>query len=257
MHTSRYTVSTWLLAIASLFTASGCAAGTTPMTKPAVKAINESAALWQPGWNCGQASTVNKPFLRSLLDSRTLHGYALNGIPLPILLGQNPDQSGAILFAKHEGVWKAYPIADGSVVLAAYSTPAFNRLMLFATGGREGVGNDYIVLHGKNQLSEFGCATVHLPAELNTPDWANFYPGLHDFNMDSHGRGTLITAVNMAMGNTEVKHWYQYTTRDWGRSWGEALNLKGIPADKNGIFQPLQETAASPWLLNSLLSNIP
>jgi hypothetical protein len=251
MHLSGYTVSAGLLVIASLFPASGCAAGA-----PAVPA-QASTALWQPGWACGKAAQVTPAFLRHLTDSHTLHGYALNGVPVPILLGQNPEQSGAILFAKYAGNWQAYPIADGSVVFAAYSTPAFNRLMLFASGGREGPGNDYLVLQGKNQLSEFDCATVHFPAELDRPDWSNRYPGLHDFNMDTHGRGTLITAANVPTGNTEVKHWYQYATNDWGRSWGEALNLKSKPAAKQGIFHALQETPPSPWLLKSLLSSKP
>ena len=248
MGISRYHAPAWLLALASLFPASGCAAAPPP---PA----NDFAALWQPGWACGQATTVNKAFLNSLTARNALHGYTLNGVPVPILLGQNPDQSGAILFAKHEGAWQAYPIADGSVVLSAYSTPAFNRLMLFATGGREGPGNDYLVLHGKNQLRDFGCATAHFPAELNRPDWGQRYPGLHDFNMDPEGRGSLITAANVPTGNTEAKHWYQYTTNDWGRSWDEAHNLKAMPARKQGIFHQLQEAPASPWLLQSLMNN--
>ncbi|WML90989.1 hypothetical protein [Thiothrix lacustris] len=248
MSTSTYRTSAWLLFIASLFPASGCAATTS---------ANTFAALWQPGWTCGQAASVNKAFLRSLTERNALHGYALNGIPVPILLGQNPEQSGAILFVKHEGKWQAYPIADGSVVLAAYSTPAFNRLMLFATGGREGPGNDYLLLYGKNQLSEFGCANAPFPAELSRPDWGNAYPGLHDFNMNTQGVGTLITAANIVEGKTEHKHWYQYTTRDWGRSWGEPLNLQSMPPSKQGIFLPLQEVPASPWLLNSLLNSKP
>ena len=249
MRLFHHTVLAGLLAMVSLLPACGYAAG-----KPTPAPANTFATLWQPGWACGQATRVNPDFVRHLANSHTLQGYALNGVPLPILLGQNPEQSGAILFAKHDGIWQAYPIADGSVVLAAYSTPAFNRVTLFATGGREGLGNDYLVLQGKNQLSEFGCATVHFPAELDRPDWSSRYPGLHDFNMDTQGRGTLITAANVPAGNAEVKHWYQYATNDWGRSWSEARNLKAKPADKQGIFHPLQETPPSPWLLNSLLN---
>ncbi len=256
MSISTYSAPAWLLLIASLLPASGCA-DTAALARAATTPTNTFAALWQPGWACGKAANVNRAFLRSLTDNNALHGYALNGIPLPILLGQNPEQSGAILFAKYNGKWQAYPIADGSVVLAAYSTPAFNRLMLFATGGREGPGNDYLVLYGKNQLRDFGCATAPFPAELSRPNWGNTYPGLHDFNMDTQGRGTLIAAANIVEGNTDSKHWYQYTSSDWGRSWGKALNLKALPPPKQGIFLPLQEVPASPWLLNNLLNSTP
>lgn len=258
MHKPANILSAWLLTIASLLPASGCASET-PITAriPAPSAAAEFAALWQPGWQCGREATLSKAFLHSLLDSNSLHGYALNDIPLPILLGQNPDQSGAILFVQHQGAWHTYPIADGSMVLGAYSTPAFNRIMLFATWGREGPGNDYIVLQGKNQLGSFDCSTVHFPAELNRPNWGNQYPGLHDFNMDTTGRGSLVTAANVPAGKAEEKHWYQYFTGDWGRSWSEARPIAAAPAKMDGIFHPVNDIPPPRWLLNSLLASTP
>ncbi|OQX10248.1 MAG: hypothetical protein BWK73_20805 [Thiothrix lacustris] len=222
------------------------------------KATPEAASLWQPGWQCGQASTVSRAFLNALIKNNALHGYALNGVTLPLLIGQNPAESGAILFAKRNNVWQAYPIADGSAVLAAYSTPSLNRVTVFATWGREGPGTDYIVLQGKNQLSDFSCTTVPLPAELNRPNWGNSYPGLHGFNMDAQGRGTLITAAYLpAAGNDERKQWYQYSSNDWGSSWSEARKIPAIPAKLSGIFQSLTDIPAPAWLVKSLLASTP
>ncbi len=258
MHTTSHTVLAGLLLITGLFPISGCAAGTTLMKQqPLTKPTSEFASLWQPGWQCGQASPVSRAFLNALIKKNALHGYALKGVTLPLLIGQNPAESGAILFAKRDNTWHAYPIADGSAVLAAYSTPAFNRLTLFATWGREGSGNDYMVLQGKNQLREFSCSTVHLPAELNRPDWGNRYPGLHDFNMDTQGHGTLITAAYLPDGANERKQWYQYNSNDWGKQWSDARKIPAMPAKLDGIFQPITDIPAPTWLVNSLLASTP
>jgi len=248
MHTTSHTVFAGLLLISSLLPVSGCAG---EILKTDV------AAWWQPGWQCGQAERVSKAFVNSLTKNNALHGYALKGVTLPLLIGQNPAESGAILFAKRDTVWQAYPIADGSAVLAAYSTPSLNRVTLFATWGREGPGNDYIVLQGKNQLNDFSCTTVHLPAELNRPNWGNRYPGLHDFNMDKQGRGTLITAAYVPAGSGERKQWYQYSSNDWGNSWSEARQITAMPAKLSGIFQPIAEIPAPDWLVKSLLASTP
>ncbi len=97
-----------------------------------------------------------------------------------------------------------------------------------------------MVLQGKNQLGNFACSTVNFPAELNRPNWGKQYPGLHDFNMDSQGRGALITAANVPAGNTEAKHWYQYATSDWGRSWSEARPIRRCPGEYGRYFPPPQ-----------------
>jgi hypothetical protein len=148
MQTKPYNIAAGLLLVASLSPISGCAAETALAAAP-INTTNDTASLWQPGWQCGQANQVSRAFINSLIKNNALHGYSLNGVSLPLLLGQNPAESGAILFAKSQNTWRAYPIADGSAVLAGYSTPAFNRLMLFATWGRGGPSNDYILLHGK------------------------------------------------------------------------------------------------------------
>lgn len=224
-------------------------AGETPQT--------DVAALWQPGWQCGQSSRVSKAFVNSLIKTNALHGYTLQSVTLPLLIGQNPTESGAILFTKRDNAWQAYPIADGSAVLGAYSTPSLNRVTFFATWGREGPGNDYIVLQGKNQLRDFSCTTVHVPAEFNRPNGDNHYPGLHDFNMDTKGRGTLITAAYVRAGNDERKQWYQYSSNDWGNSWSAARQIPVMPTKLDGIFQPLTEIPAPAWLVKSLLAGTP
>lgn len=262
MHTPHHFISGCLLAIASLLPAAGCAAEpaappAAPVTTAEAVALPDFATMWQPGWQCGREAPLSKALLQSLLKQRAVYGYALNGVPLPMLLGKNPDQLGSILFVQHQGGWHAWPVADGGEVLAAYSTPAFNRVMLFATWGRQGPGNDYVVMHGKRQLGEFGCTTLHFPAELNRPDWGNKYPAVQAFNMDAQGRGTLFTAAKVPAGPAEETHWYQYFTPDWGRSWSEARNVRGAASKLRGIFQPVSEIPPPRWLVESLLASAP
>lgn len=257
MRKPSHILSGCVIAIASLLPVSGCAAEAPPVSMPVTTSAlptDEFANLWQPGWQCGQEAPVSRAVVQSLLDSHALYGYALNGIPLPMLLGKNPDQIGSILFVQTRGQWHAWPIADGGTVLAAYSTPAFNRVMLFATWGRQGPGNDYVVLHGKHQLGEFGCTTLPLPAELNRPDWGNQYPAIQAFNMDTNGQGVLFTAANAQTVRAEVPRWYQYSTQDWGRSWSEAREVLATGTKMPGIFQPISEIPPPRWLVGSLLT---
>lgn len=259
MHTASHVLSGCIIAISSLLPISGCAATTPPIPVASAAPVNMSslnfAEMWQPGWQCGQEAPVSKALVQSLLDKHALYGYALNDVPLPILLGKNPAQPGSILFTERQGKWHAWPIAEGGDVLAAYSTPAFNRVMLFATWGRQGPGNDYVLLHGKHQLGEFGCSVIHLPAELNRPDWGNQYPAIQAFNMDAEGRGTLLTAANSPKGRASTTRWYQYASPDWGRSWGEAAPVASVPAKKAGIFQPLREISPPTWFVRHLLAS--
>ena len=212
--------------------------------------------LWQPGWQCGKVATVSKKFVQNLVNHNALYGYRLNNKYLPLLLGQDPESSGAILFVQNKGKWRAYPIAQGSTVLNMYSTPAYNRLTLFATWGNQGVSTDYITLNGTQQLTQFSCATVHLPAELNRPNWGKQYPGLHDFNIDTSGKGSLISATYLAHGKQSQKHWYQYQTTNWGKNWTDARSIKAPKGKTKGIFQAATESAHERQMVNHLLKSL-
>ena len=214
-----------------------------------------AAITWQPGWQCGRVIAPSKQLITQLLKNHALHGYSLNGKALPVLVGQSPEQLGAILFVKHKSSWRSYPIAQGGLVLAAYSTAAYNRIVLFATWGKQGLGNDYLAIRGKDQFGSFSCTPVHLPAELDRPDWGNQYPGLHDFNILPAGTGTLISAAYLQEGRKTVKHWYHYQTKDWGKSWSEAKRVAAPTQKVLGVFKPLQETPAAANLVKDLLSN--
>lgn len=249
-----------VITCASLLPLSGCAAdapSVSPLTAaaPANLSALDFANMWQPGWQCGQETPVSRILVQSLLDKKALYGYALNGIPLPMLLGKDPQQLGSILFVQYQGRWHAWPIAEGGEVLAAYSTPAFNRVMLFATGGRQGPGNHYVVLHGKHQLGEFGCSSISLPAELDRPDWGKQYPAIQAFNMDETGRGLLFTTSAAQSVRAELPQRYQYSTHDWGRSWSEAGQARATSANMTGIFQPISEIPPPPWFVHGLLAS--
>lgn len=215
----------------------------------------ETDLLWQPGWQCGQEATISKTLVEHLQESNALHAYKLRDSTLPLLLGQSPENIGSILFVQKQGIWHSYPIASGGMVLAAYSTPAYNRITLFSTWGNQGPGNDYIVLRGKHQLGEFSCTTVHFPAELNRPDRANQYPGLYDFNMDKKGQGTLFTSEYMIESGRETKHWYRYSTYNWGASWDETEATTPPTKKLPGIFIPIKQVAAPKTMVKSLLQS--
>ena len=215
----------------------------------------DTRTLWQPSWQCGKTTAVSKKLIENLINHNALYGYRLNNKYLPILLGQDPENSGAILFVQTKGKWLAYPIAQGSIVLNMYSTPAYNRLTLFATWGNQGVSTDYLALNGTQQLTQFSCATVHLPTELNRPNWGKHYPGLHDFNIDTSGKGSLISAAYVTKGRQTEKRWYQYQTTNWGKKWSDARSINPPKSKNTGVFQAATETAPEKTKVNSLLKS--
>lgn len=223
----------------------------------ALNQVTLSEPLWQPNWQCGQPAPLSKYLVTTLLKKQALRGLSLKGKPLPVLLAHAPDSLGTLLFVKQGTRWINYPIGEGSTVLGAYSTPAYNRLTVFATWGRQGVGTDYVTLQGKQQLKQFACYPVPLPAALSHPAWGQHYPGLHDFNVDNRGRGTLITANLQLQGKKALKQWYQYQSSSWGREWSSAQVVPSNPTKAAGIFKPLQEIAPPKKLVNALLKAMP
>lgn len=124
---------------------------------------------WQADWSCGQAVTPDRKLVQGLLNAGELHGYAVNGVTLPVLVGERMEGMGTVVFIQQAGQWQLYPVAEGHRVEGAYSTPTYDRFMLFSMWGIEGQGSEYTVLRGKGQFASVDCVTVAFPPDLNQP----------------------------------------------------------------------------------------
>ncbi len=207
--------------------------------------------VWQVGWSCGQAVTPDRKLVQGLLDAGELHGYAVNGVTLPVLVGEH-----IVVFIQRAGRWQLYPVAEGHRIEGAYSTPAYDRFMLFSMWGVEGPGTEYTVLRGKGQFAGVDCVTVAFPAGLNQPAWANEYLVLEDFNIGKDGSGTLIGSAYRERDGNKTKDWYRYTTNDWGKTWGRAVQVDDTIKALAGVFQPVIKVKPSRELLDSFLGSL-
>lgn len=73
------------------------------------------------------------------------------------------------------------------------------------------------------------------PKDLNQPLWASEYLSLHDFNIDKDGNGALTGVANLERDGHEQQRFYQYTTRDWGKTWGKPTPIKSPAAKLPGV----------------------
>lgn len=220
--------------------------------------VQAEGSGWQADWVCGKAVKPDQTLVNELLAREEIHGYAVNDVTLPILVGENMEGMGTVVFVQRAGQWQMYPVAEGQLVVDAFSTPAYDRFMLFTMWGIEGPGTEYTVLRSKGQFADMDCGSVVFPENLNTPAWANEYLNLEDFNIDKDGNGVLIGSVYREQGGEEVKDWYRYTSTDWGKTWTapspvELPGKQGLP----GVFLPAVGTEPSKALLDSLLASLP
>lgn len=221
-------------------------------TTPALADRQAPDTYWQESWQCGQEANPIREMVQMLIESGSLRGYTVNGVTLPILVGQRLEQLGTVVFIQEGDQWHTYPVAAGHEVEGIYSTPAYDRIMLFSMWAIEGPGDEYTVLRGKKQLASIDCLKMGFPKDLNQPLWASEYLSLHDFNIDKDGNGALIGVANLERDGHEQQRFYQYTTRDWGKTWGKPTPIKSPAAKLPGVFQPAKETVPAPQLLDSL-----
>ena len=213
---------------------------------------------WQPAWQCGKATKVSKQFVQALWNDGALYSYRINQTKLPIIVAQEPDSTGTILFVRQKNQWRIYPIAKGSSMIGLYSTAAYNRLMIFVSWGNDGNRpQKYLVLNATHQLNSFNCTSLLAPTDLLTAGWTAEYPGLHDFNMDNKGRGTLVSAAYRSKNGKQEKQWYQHTTTDWGKMWQKPSKITKPPTQTPSILSAAKEIPADKTLLTSLLKSLP
>lgn len=243
----------WLQRLRGLLVLSGVVLLASVWTVPA----QAEGSSWQEGWACGKAVTPDRALVDELLAREELHGYAVNDVTLPILVGENMEGMGPVVFIQRAGQWQMYPVAEGHLVVDVFSTPFYDRFMLFTMWGIEGPGAEYTVLRGKGQFTDMDCLSVAFPKNLNQP-WANEYLELEDFNIDKDGNGVLVGSVYREQEGEEVRDWYRYTSTDWGKTWSVPVQIdlpttQGLP----GVFLPAVGTEPSKALLDSLLASLP
>lgn len=215
------------------------------------------AAASKPPITCTQNNQVETRLVQHLQQTGALHSYQLKDVILPIVIGQPSEPTAApILWMRHAGKWRQYQLAAGHNLMGVYSTPAYDRVMLFSMWTQEGPGNSYEIIHLKNQLAKLACTSLAFPTELNHPQWANEYLALQDFNLDQRGRGALLGSSEHELANGKtVQHWYRYTTQDWGKSWSKPVRIPHPTQPFPGIFTAAIEVKPSATLLVDLLKS--
>ncbi len=213
---------------------------------------------WQKGWSCGHvANKPSRKLVQALNKSGNLFSYKINDVTLPILIAEQTAGVGALVFVQKAGQWQMYPVAEGNAIQGVFSTPAFDRFMLFGMWSIEGPGQEYTVLRGKRQFTAMDCTTIAFPSGLNQPAWANEFLQIEAFNMGKQGRGVLLGSVERQQAGKAVTQVYRYTSSDWGKTWGKPVQVKLPIKMPQGIFLAATATKPAPTLVNSLINSLP
>lgn len=207
------------------------------------------APKWQKSWRCGKEIAIKKSTIRYFQKHKLLFAYRHNGKALPLLISQDYNHSGLILYTRLKKRWRAYPIARTSIPMGVYSTASHFRISIFAMGGK----HLFTGLNIKNQFRNISC--THLPLPHGVHNKHMQYLTLQDFNVQKTGAGQLLGAAYDARkkGSTKLR-WFRYHTHDWGYSWNKPGPIKAPRRGHKtpGLFSASKEFPAPNWLINSL-----
>lgn len=212
------------------------------------------ASKWDPRWQCGKEINIKKHHIRDMQRKKLIFGYKLNNGTLPLLLTQDYNGLGMVLYVQLKNRWRAYPIARDDIPMRIYSTAAHFRISLFSMSGINAKDQHFTVLNIKNQLRHFECLTIPTPKGMNNKNME--YLTLQDFNVRSNGAGQMLAAAYdlRNAGSGQLK-WYRYNTSNWGYTWKApgpiAKPKKGTRLP--GLFYPAKEIAPPKNLITSLL----
>lgn len=209
------------------------------------------APKWDNRWTCGKEIPIKKSTIKYLSKKKLLFAYRHKGKALPLLMSQDYQHSGLILYTRLNKRWRAYPIAQTSIPMGVYSTASHFRISIFAMGGK----HLFTGLNIKNQFRDISCTHLPLPSGVKNKNMQ--YLTLQDFNVQKSGAGQLLAASYDASkkGSTKLR-WFRYHTNNWGYRWNRPGPIK---APRRGHKTPGQFTAskefpAPNWLVNSLLA---
>ena len=213
-------------------------------------AANAKPPSWDKRWQCGKEITIKKSTIRYLMTRKKLLAYRLKGKALPLLISEDYDGSGLILFTKLNNRWRAYPIAKSSIPMGVYSTASHFRISLFAMSNT----HHFTALNIKNQLRDIQCRSLPVPAEIKRNSMQ--YLSVQYFNVLPSGNGQLISAAYDAskVGKTKLR-WFRSHTHDWGYNWDKPGPIKAPKKNHvlKGSFIKAQEFPAPWWLISGLL----
>lgn len=212
------------------------------------------ASKWDPRWQCGKEINIKKQDIQAMQRKKLIFGYKLNNSTLPLLLTQDYNGFGMVLYTQLKDRWRAYPIARDNIPMRVYSTAAHFRISLFSMSGIKADRQHFTVLNIKQQLRDLECLSIPTPAGLNEKNMQ--YLTLQDFNVQSNGAGQLLAAAyDPSQAGSGQLRWYRYNTSDWGYQWKApgpiAKPKKGSRLP--GLFFAAKEIAPPKSLINSLL----
>ena len=213
-------------------------------------AAQPTTPIWDNRWQCGKEIPIKAATIQYLKAHNKLLGYRLKGKALPLLVSEDYDGSGLVLFTRLNKRWRAYPIAKSSIPMGVYSTASHFRISLFAMSNT----HQFTSLNIKNQLRHLQCRQLPVPAEIENN--AMQYLSLQYFNVLPSGTGQLISAAYDASktGKTKLR-WFRSYTHNWGYSWDKPGPIRAPKRNHalKGAFLKAKEFPAPSWLVNSLL----
>ena len=236
----RLILQTLLILSASLFTVSSFSA----------HAAQEKVPTWDKRWQCGKEIPIKANHIKYLKNNNKLLAYRLNGKALPLLVSEDYNGSGLVLFTRLNKRWRAYPVNKSSIPMDVYSTASHFRISLFAMSAT----HQFTALNIKNQLRNIQCRRLPVPANIEKNPMQ--YLSLQHFNVLPSGTGQLISASYDASksGNNKLR-WFRSHTHDWGYNWDKPGPIKAPKKNHSlkGSFIKAKEFPAPKWLVNSLL----
>ena len=220
------------------------------LTSLSLSAAWSSAPKWDNRWKCGKEIPIKKTTIKYLQKKRLFFAYRHKGKALPLLISQDYEHSGLILYTRLKRKWRAYAIAKTSIPMGVYSTASHFRISIFAMGGK----HLFTGLNIKNQLRDISCNYLPLPNGVHGKNMQ--YLTLQDFNVQKTGAGQLLGASydTSKKGSTKLR-WFRYHTHNWGYSWNKPGPIKAPKRGHKtpGLFSVSKEFPAPNWLVKSLL----
>ncbi|PWQ96305.1 hypothetical protein [Leucothrix arctica] len=213
-------------------------------------AATSALPTWDKRWQCGKEIPIKKATIQYLKARKKLLAYRLKGKALPLLISEDYNGTGMIVFTRLNKRWRAYPITKSSIPMGVYSTASHFRISLFAMSNR----HQFTALNIKNQLRNIQCRNLPVPAGIKRNSMQ--YLSVQYFNVLPSGNGQLISAAYDAskVGKTKLR-WFRSHTNDWGYHWDKPGPIQA-PKKKyvlKGSFIKAQEFPAPWWLISSLL----
>lgn len=144
--------------------------------------------------------------------------------------------SGAVIFVKRAGAWRAIMPQNFEDEVGLYASDA-GSLIVLTQHRIEGPGQSFVYVRTDDGFAATTCATIAFPAALNRLTWNNETLEPHALNLSANGRGTLIASAEVGREGKSRTLWFSYTTRDGGRTWRAPMRIAG-PRMPAGVYHP-------------------